>query len=113
MRKIVANEWVSLDGVTQAPGTPEEDPSGGFDHGGWHIPFFDDISSSQLVHSLAAEQLVDAYRMMIDPLVLGGGKGVFASDGVRRDLELTESQVTSTGALLVAYQRRDPRGSDE
>jgi len=39
--RIVANEFMSLDGVVQAPGGPEEDLDGGFAHGGWSIPYFD------------------------------------------------------------------------
>jgi dihydrofolate reductase len=42
MRKLVANTFVSLDGVMQAPGGPEEDPTRGFEHGGWSVPFWDD-----------------------------------------------------------------------
>jgi dihydrofolate reductase len=42
MRKIVAAAFVSLDGVMQAPGGPEEDPTGGFKYGGWTFPFFGD-----------------------------------------------------------------------
>jgi dihydrofolate reductase len=42
MRKLVVNTFVSLDGVMQAPGGPEEDPTGGFDHGGWSVSFWDD-----------------------------------------------------------------------
>lgn len=42
MRKIVVGAFVSLDGVMQAPGGPEEDPTGGFAHGGWTTPFWDD-----------------------------------------------------------------------
>jgi dihydrofolate reductase len=42
MRKLVVNTFVSLDGVMQAPGGPEEDPTGGFEHGGWSVPFWDD-----------------------------------------------------------------------
>ena len=38
MRKLIVNEFVSMDGVAQAPGGQEEDPSGGFAHGGWHNP---------------------------------------------------------------------------
>ena len=40
-RKIIAITQVTLDGVMQAPGGPEEDPSNGFTHGGWAMPFFD------------------------------------------------------------------------
>jgi dihydrofolate reductase len=42
MRKIVAGAFVSLDGVMQAPGGPEEDPTGGFEHGGWTVPYWDE-----------------------------------------------------------------------
>jgi len=39
--RVVASEFISLDGVVQAPGGPEEDTSGGFSHGGWSHQFFD------------------------------------------------------------------------
>jgi len=42
MRKLVVQAMVTLDGVMQAPGGPEEDPTGGFVHGGWAAPHFDD-----------------------------------------------------------------------
>lgn len=42
MRKVVASAFVSLDGVMQAPGGPEEDPTGGFRFGGWTAPYWDD-----------------------------------------------------------------------
>ena len=41
MRKIVVLTFVSLDGVMQAPGDPDEDSSGDFKYGGWTVPFFD------------------------------------------------------------------------
>lgn len=43
MRKLVAAAFVSLDGVMQAPGGPDEDPTGGFAHGGWTAPYWDDV----------------------------------------------------------------------
>jgi dihydrofolate reductase len=43
MRKIVVNTFLSLDGVMQAPGGPEEDPSGGFELGGWSVNYWDDL----------------------------------------------------------------------
>jgi dihydrofolate reductase len=43
MRKIIAATFVSLDGVMQAPGGPEEDPTGGFEFGGWSVPLFDNV----------------------------------------------------------------------
>lgn len=42
MRKIIVGAFVSLDGVMQAPGGPHEDPVGGFAHGGWAAPYFDE-----------------------------------------------------------------------
>ena len=42
MRKLIVAEFMSLDGVIQAPGGPEEDPSGGFRFGGWQVPYSDE-----------------------------------------------------------------------
>ena len=43
MRKIVVLSFITLDGVMKAPGGPEEDPTGGFKHGGWTVGYFDDF----------------------------------------------------------------------
>lgn len=43
MRKIIATTFVSLDGVMQAPGGPQEDSSGGFAYGGWSFPYWDEM----------------------------------------------------------------------
>ncbi|HEX8677340.1 MAG TPA: dihydrofolate reductase family protein [Segetibacter sp.] len=43
MRKIIVLSMISLDGVMQAPGGPEEDPSGGFEYGGWTAPYGDEV----------------------------------------------------------------------
>ena len=45
MRKIAVLEFMTLDGVMQAPGGPEEDPTAKFDFGGWQVPFDDDLVS--------------------------------------------------------------------
>jgi len=193
MRKVIVNEFMSLDGVVQAPGAGDEDPSGGFAHGGWHMRYMEDelarnwvlesiveaggfllgrrtyeifaaywpnapeeeqviaeplnskpkhvasttfaeplewqnstlvegdvaaavaalkqadggdlhvIGSTELVRTLIEHNLADEFRLMIDPVVLGGGKRIFRDDGSRKSLRLIDGQVTSTGALLARY----------
>ena len=192
MREVVVVEWMTLDGVVQAPGNPDEDRDGGFEHGGWHLPYFDDtsrewvvqgyaeaggflfgrrtyqnlvadwpnaseeeqviaeplntkpkyvasrtlaeplewqnatllrgdlaravrtlkqeeggdlhvIGSSEFAQTLIEHDLVDEYRLMIDPLVVGGGKRLFRNGGALKPLRLVESQATSTGAILATY----------
>ena len=58
MRKLIVAEHISLDGVIQAPGGPEEDPSGGFRFGGWIVPYADD----------ATGQAVQIPRGLMDPI---------------------------------------------
>jgi dihydrofolate reductase len=48
MRKIIAATFVSLDGVMQAPGGPEEDPVGGFKFGGWTFHYFDEVAGTAM-----------------------------------------------------------------
>jgi len=48
MRKLVVNTFMSLDGVMQSPGGPDEDPTGGFTHGGWAVNYFDDEMMGQM-----------------------------------------------------------------
>ncbi len=54
MRRIVVGAFASLDGVMQAPGGPEEDPTGGFAHGGWTTAFWDDAMNAAVGESFAA-----------------------------------------------------------
>jgi dihydrofolate reductase len=60
MRKLIVSEFVSLDGVMQAPGGPDEDRDGGFAHGGWTMPYWhDDIGAT----FLSLMQDVDAFLL--------------------------------------------------
>jgi len=53
MRRVIAAGFVSLDGVMQAPGGPEEDPTGGFAHGGWSFPYWDEAMGGWMGESFA------------------------------------------------------------
>ena len=55
MRKIIAITQVTLDGIMQAPGGPEEDPRGGFTRGGWVAPFFDEALDEALVEIMTGK----------------------------------------------------------
>jgi dihydrofolate reductase len=61
------------------------------------------IGSTELVQVLFDAGLVDELRLMIDPLLLGGGKRLFRDDGSIRELRLVDSAVTTTGAVLATY----------
>src|SRR6266851_2235350 len=55
MRKLIAITQVTLDGVMQSPGGPEEDPRNGFTHGGWVMPFWDDALNQAIGETIAGE----------------------------------------------------------
>jgi dihydrofolate reductase len=58
MRKIIVTEFVSLDGVIQAPGGPQEDPSGGFAYGGWIPPYADAVSGKLMQQQMQSTDLL-------------------------------------------------------
>jgi dihydrofolate reductase len=62
------------------------------------------MGSATFAPQLIAADLVDEYRLMIEPIVLGGGKRLFPDDGVARPLELVSTTVSSTGVLICCYR---------
>ncbi len=189
MRRLIVTTFVTLDGVMQAPGGPEEDTSGGFAHGGWTVPHFDeqvgafmdrtmgvpfdlvlgrrtyDIfaafwptaseeegagplnaatkyvasrgrpeltwersvllepdpvtairalkqqdgpelqvhGSGDLVQTLLGTDLVDEYRVLVFPVLVGAGKRLFGDGTAPRGLRLLEGTVSSSGVVMSRY----------
>jgi dihydrofolate reductase len=58
MRKLAVNTFMSLDGVMQSPGGPDEDPTGGFTLGGWGAPYFDEEMMQRVAESAPYELLL-------------------------------------------------------
>jgi dihydrofolate reductase len=58
MRKIIVLEFITLDGVMQAPGGPEEDTSGGFEFGGWSAPYWDETSGKLMQNQMSPADLL-------------------------------------------------------
>jgi dihydrofolate reductase len=54
MRRVIVSEFLTVDGVMQSPGSPDEDPSGGFEHGGWQQSFFDDALGADVTKGLTS-----------------------------------------------------------
>jgi dihydrofolate reductase len=63
------------------------------------------MGSASLAAQLIEHDLVDEYRLMIEPILLGGGKRVFPCDGHARALELVSATTTGTGVLICTYRR--------
>lgn len=196
MRKLVLDEFLTLDGVMQAPGGPDEDRSGDFEHGGWQMSYFDDIfgkavtesisesgglvlgrrtyeifagywptapeeekviaeplnampkhvasrtlkeplewnnstlisgdvvegigelkrqdgkdlhviGSGDLAQTLIRNDLVDEFRLMIHPILLGSGARLFREGNEPRPLTLVDSTVSTKGVLILTYRPTD------
>ena len=60
--------------------------------------------SATLARQLVEHDLVDEYRLMIEPILLGGGKRLFPDDGTARPLELVSVDQASTGVLVATYR---------
>ncbi|WP_266082366.1 dihydrofolate reductase family protein [Haladaptatus caseinilyticus] len=53
MRNVIVGEFLTLDGVMQAPGGPDEDAEGGFEHGGWQMPYIDEVFEESVSEGIA------------------------------------------------------------
>jgi dihydrofolate reductase len=190
MRELIVSTFLTLDGVMQAPGGPEEDHEGGFALGGWSVNFWDDVidgfmaeatsrpfamvlgrrtydifaaywptapeeagasvfneatkyvasrsrptlewtnsvliegdvaagiaklkeedgpelqvhGSANLIQTLLAHDLVDRYRLMVFPVVIGSGKRLFAEGSLPGALKLVDSKVSTTGVTIAIYE---------
>ena len=89
MRKLIASTFVSLDGVMQAPGSPEEDPTQGFSLGGWSFAYW--------------ASLIDEYNVWTFPVVLGHGKRLFENGARPCALRLVASKISTTGVVMSTY----------
>lgn len=194
MSKLIVTAFVTLDGVMQAPGGREEDVDGGFEHGGWQVPYVDDDftglitgalektadhlllgrrtydifagywprvtnpdnpiavrlntmpkyvasrtrdslewhnshllkgeaaqsvaelkdrldgvimtqGSSNLIHTLQRHDLVDEYRLFVNPVITGTGKRLFTEGAIPAAWTLTESRATAAGTQYCVYVR--------
>jgi dihydrofolate reductase len=65
------------------------------------------MGSASLAAQLIAYGLVDEYRLMIEPILLGGGKRLFPNDGSPRPLELVSATTAATGVLICTYRPAD------
>lgn len=88
MREIIVAEFITLDGVIQAPGGADEDTEGGFSHGGWTWPYWHDDIGAHYVY----------------PLVLDSGKRLYPQEK-RLDLTLVETSPLPTGVVFMRYRR--------
>jgi dihydrofolate reductase len=67
------------------------------------------LGSPRLVQTLLGENLVDELRLMIEPVLLGGGKRIFPDDGQMRTLELVSTVTAATGVIVTTYRPVKPR----
>ena len=103
MRMLRVIEFLSLDGVLQSPGAPDEDTEGGFQHGGWERPYFDDVLGATAAEGMAA---TDAYlfgRKTYDKMAAHWPTAP-DDDPYARHLNTTPKYVASTTLQRVEWQ---------
>src|SRR5438034_441565 len=118
MRKIIVNTFITLDGVMQAPGGPEEDPTGGFEYGGWSVNYWDEMmehkkqdgpeiqvhGSGNLIQTLLKNDLIDEFRVWTFPLTIGTGKRLFGEGTIPVGLKLLDCKISTTGVSIATYK---------
>lgn len=86
MSRLLVTNFVSIDGVIQSPLSREDDPDGGFPHGGWVAP----------------------YRLLLFPVVLGAGKRTFGARSPLTRFTLTDTGSSPAGVVFLTYTRAAP-----
>jgi riboflavin biosynthesis pyrimidine reductase len=94
--------FVSLDGVVQAPGGRPRGRRRAARAGARSLLV---MGSPGLAGQLVDADLVDEYRLMIEPILLGGGKSIFPCSGAARPLTLVSTTTAATVVLLCTYRR--------
>src|SRR2546427_669612 len=95
MRKLVAGTFLTLDGVMQGPGGPDEDRDGGFEQGGWAVKYRDEMMGN----------LIDEFDRWVFPVSVGPGKRLFGDGTVPGAFRLADTKVSTTGVVLHRYER--------
>jgi len=111
MRKLVVTTFVTLDGVMQAPGGPGEDPSGGFPHEGWLVPFFDAAMGDQMDEWFAgAEDFLLGRRTY--ELFHASWPKMISDDPVSQGLNFKPKHVASRTLTSLEWETADLLGDD-
>ncbi|HET8839809.1 MAG TPA: dihydrofolate reductase family protein [Ktedonobacteraceae bacterium] len=72
------------------------------------------FGSVELIHSLMQEDLIDEYRLMVFPIVVGNGKRLFPGESQQKEFNLVQSHTFGSGVVVLTYEpRRKERGSEE
>ncbi len=112
MRTLVVTTFVSLDGVMQAPGGAGEDPSGGFFHEGWVVPFFDEALGEQVNRWFAGAQDFLLGRTTYDIFYASWPKMLSDDDPVSQGINVKPKHVASRTLTSVEWETADLLGED-
>jgi dihydrofolate reductase len=121
MRKIVTAAFISLDGVMQAPGGPEEDPTGGFKYGGWATTLWDDVLGASVGESFSAPFDLLLGRRTYDIFAahwpyVNTDPGSSSFDRLNADIARTFNRITKYVAThspeSLTWQNTEPLGAD-